>query len=327
MTLPMRVGLGQFNTLTDEILTFIKQIGVNDFLMNMVHGASLPGNHQWEYEDLAALKARADQADLRFMAIENVPFSFYDKIMLGLQGRDKQITHMQTTIRNIGKANIPTLGYHWVPNGVWRTPEPAVLASGARGTRFDMAAHKDAEFTHDREFTADEMWENYQYYLERILPVAEEAGVRLALHPDDPPVPSLGGIARIFGSFEAFNGAMERFDSPNHGLNFCMGCWSEMGGHNSVIKAIRHFGSQQKIVYVHFRDVQGNIPCFNECFIGDGNVNTYEVIKTLKEVGFNGFMIPDHVPATDGDSNWHHRGRAHAIGYMKALLQVVEQLP
>ena len=327
MPLPMRVGLGQFNTLTDEILTFIKQIGVNDFLMNMVHGASLPGNHQWEYEDLAALKARADQADLRFMAIENVPFSFYDKIMLGLQGRDKQITHMQTTIRNIGKANIPTLGYHWVPNGVWRTPEPAVLASGARGTRFDMAAHKDAEFTHDREFTADEMWENYQYYLERILPVAEEAGVRLALHPDDPPVPSLGGIARIFGSFEAFNGAMERFDSPNHGLNFCMGCWSEMGGHNSVIKAIRHFGSRQKIVYVHFRDVQGNIPCFNECFIGDGNVNAYEVIKTLKEVGFNGFMIPDHVPATDGDSNWHHRGRAHAIGYMKALLQVVEQLP
>ena len=154
--------------------------------------------------------------------------------MLGLPGRDGQIAHMQATIRNLGRAGIPTLGYHWVPNGVWRTPDPAVLTGGARGTRFDLAAHEDAGFTHGREFTADEMWENYQYYLERILPVAEEAGVRLALHPDDPPVPSLGGIARIFGSFDAFRRAMDRFDSPNHGLNFCMGCWSEMGGHDNV---------------------------------------------------------------------------------------------
>ena len=326
MTLPMRVGLGQFNTLTDEMLTFIKQIGVDDFLMNMVQGSSLPGDHQWEYEDLAALRQRADAAGLRLMAIENVPFTFYDKAMLGLPGRDGQIAHMQATIRNLGRAGIPTLGYHWVPNGVWRTPDPAVLPGGAKGTRFDLAAHDDAGFTHGREFTAGEMWENYQYYLERILPVAEEAGVRLALHPDDPPVPSLGGIARIFGSFDAFRRAMDRFESPNHGLNFCMGCWSEMGGHDNVVRAIRHFGGQGKIVYVHFRDVQGQIPCFNECFIGDGNVNTLEVVKTLKEVGFTGFMIPDHVPATDGDSPWHHRGRAHAVGYMKALLQVVEQL-
>ena len=99
MTLPMRVGLGQFNTLTDEMLTFIKQIGVDDFLMNMVHGSSLPGDHQWEYEDLAALRQRADGAGLRLMAIENVPFSFYDKAMLGLPGRDGQIAHMQATIR------------------------------------------------------------------------------------------------------------------------------------------------------------------------------------------------------------------------------------
>ena len=319
----MRVGLGQFSEITDEILAFIKQLGVQDFLMN---SARLPGDVQWEYEDLAAVKQRADDADLRLMALENVPVSFYDKIMLGLPGRDAQIEQMSNTVRNLGRAGIPILGYHWMPNSVWRTPEPAVLRGEARGTRFNQEEHDADELTHDRVFTAEEMWDNYAYYLERILPVAEEAGVILALHPDDPPVPSLGGIARIFHSFDGFKRGMDTFDSPNHGLDFCMGCWSEMGGHDTVVEGIRYFGPQKKIIYIHFRDVQGTVPCFNECFIDEGQVDTFEVVKILREVGFDGFMITDHVPHIVGDSPWGHRGRAHAVGFIQALIQVVDKL-
>lgn len=324
MSLKMRVGLGQFNELTDELLAFIKQMGCDDFLMNT---PKLPGDKQWEYEDLAALKARADAAQLRLMALENVPIPFYDKIMLGLPGREAQMEHMITTVRNMGRAGIPILGYHWIPNSVWRTPEPALLRGGARGTRFELAAHDPKQLTHGRVFTHEEMWANYQWYLERLLPVAEKANVRLALHPDDPPTGNtLGGIARICSSFEDFKRNMDTFASPHHGLDFCMGCWSEMGGHENVMRAVRHFGGQQQIIYIHFRDVIGPVHNFHETFIDCGQVDTFEVIKTLREVGFDGFMIDDHVPHVAGDSPWGHRGRAHCVGFMQALIQTVEKL-
>ncbi|NJN84802.1 MAG: hypothetical protein HC802_22610 [Caldilineaceae bacterium] len=235
-------------------------------------------------------------------------------------------THFpDTDPQHRGVRGIPILGYHWMPNSVWRTPEPATLRGGAKGTRFNLAEHDPNQLTHARVYSAEEMWENYVYYMSAILPVAEESGVKLALHPDDPPVESLGGVARIFGSFEGFKRGMDTFDSPNHGLDFCMGCWSEMGGHNYVIDAIRHFGARGKLIYIHFRDVQGTVPNFNECFIDEGNVDTLAVMQTLKEVGFDGFMITDHVPAMVDDTPWGHRGRAYAIGYMTALLQVVNR--
>lgn len=255
MSLPMRVGLGQFNELTDEKPTFIKQMGCNDFLMNTLR---LPGDKQWEYEDLAAYKARADAAPLRLMALENVPTLFYYKIMLGQNGREEQLQHMINTVRNMGKAGIPILSYHWIPNSVWRTPEPAVLRGGARGTRFALAEHDSEELT--------------------------------------------------------------------HGLDFCMGCWSEMGGHGNVVRAVRHFGSQGKIIYIHFRDVVGSVKDFHETFIDCGQVDTFEIVQTLKEVGFDGFMITDHVPHIVGDSPWVHRGRAHCVGFMQALIQVANKL-
>jgi mannonate dehydratase len=178
--------------------------------------------------------------------------------------------------------------------------------------------------THGRVFTADEMWENYAYFMRAVVPVAEEAGVTLALHPDDPPVPSLGGVARLFSNFEGFRRAMEIVPSPNSGLDFCMGCWSEMGP--GVIEAIRYFGQRGKIVYVHFRDVQGTVPCFQECFLGEGNVDVIAAMRALKEVGFTGFLLDDHVPHIVDDTDWGHRARAHAIGYIQALINTVQAL-
>ena len=330
--LPLRVGLGQFNELSDERLAYIKQCGVDDIQLNTPR---LPGDTRWEYEDLAAWRQRVNEAGLRLMSLENVPVSFYDKIMLGLPGRDEQLDEMVATVGNMGRAGIPILGYHFMPTGVWRTSSTTPVRGGALATRYEHAtatAAGDDRFQHknslqhpEREYTVEEMWENYDWYLERLLPACEQAGVRLALHPDDPPVDAaLGRVPRLFHGFESFRRALDKFDSPMHGLNFCHGCWSEMRGGAGVLEAIRYFGQRDKLFYVHMRDVRGTADNFTECWLGEGNCNILETMQTLKKVGFNGIMLTDHVPRMPGDSGWSHRGRAYTIGHMKALLQVIE---
>ena len=329
MAATMRVAIGQFNELSHERLTFAAQIGASGVLLNT---PVLPGEQRWEVHDLAWLRQRCQAYGLRLEALENVPVHFYDRAMLGLEGRDEQIANYQATIRNMGAAGIAILGYHWMPNGVWRTPS-VKGRGGAVATAFDMAQIDSAPLVWgarkhpllgERELSAEQIWDNYRYFMERVLPVAEQSGVTLALHPDDPPVPMLGGIARLFHGFEGFKRAVDEFDSPNHGLDFCMGCWSEMG--SGVLDAIRYFGERGKLVYVHFRDVQGHVPAFQECFLGEGNVDVVAAMRALKEIGFSGFIIDDHVPQLVDDTTWGHRGRAHATGYIQALVAAVNAL-
>jgi mannonate dehydratase len=233
---------------------------------------------------------------------------------------------MRATVRNMGRAGIPILGYHFMPNGVWRTSVDTPVRGGATATAFDMDAVRDAPLTHERVYTEEELWGNYDWYLERMLPVCEESGVRMALHPDDPPVTSLGGIPRLFRNFENFRRAMEKHDSPMHGLDFCHGCWSEMRAGEGVLEAIQFFGEREKLIYIHFRDVVGGAENFTEVFLGDGNCDPVAVMKALKDCGFNGFIIDDHVPHMVNDTDWCHRGRAWTTGYLKALLQAVNAL-
>jgi mannonate dehydratase len=322
--LPMRVAIGQFSELTDEQLAFAKQCGAEDVLLNT---PKLPGDQRWEYEDLLAWRRRAEEHGLRLITLENVPVRFYDQIMLGQDGRERQLENMIATVRNMGRAGIPILGYHWMPNSVWRTDRAVPVRGGAISNSFDYSQAKDKPLTHGRVYSDEEMWANYDWYLERMLPVCEEAGVRMALHPDDPPVPSLGGIARLFRSFDGFRRAMETHPSPMHGLDFCHGCWSEMRGGAGVLDAIRFFGEQRRLFYIHLRDVVGKAEeKFTEVFLGDGNCSPVQTIKTLKEVGFNGFIIDDHVPHMVNDSPWAHRGRAWSTGYIKALIDAVDTL-
>jgi mannonate dehydratase len=293
--------------------------------------ARLPGENRWEYEDLAHLREQVNHAGLRLMSLENVPVTFYDKIMLGQPGRESQLDHMVATVTNIGRAGIPILGYHFMPTGVWRTSQTQPVRGGALATRYQHQLAVDSDdnrFQHknwptraDRDYSPDEMWENYCWYMERMLPACEAAGVRMALHPDDPPVDTaLGRVPRLFHGFEGFQRAMDTFDSPMHGLNFCHGCWSEMKAGQGVLDAIRHFGGQDRILYVHFRDVQGGLDDFTECFLGDGNCDPLETVRTLRDVGFHGFLIPDHVPQMEGDQGWNERGRAWTAGYIKGLI-------
>lgn len=318
--LPMRIAVGQMSELTDEQLAFAVQCGAKDIQLNTPR---LPGEERWEYEDLLALCQRAEGAGLRVIALENVPITFYDKIMTGAEGREKQLESMQATVRNMGRAGIPILGYHWMPNGVWRTSFETKVRGGAVSNEFRMAQAKTA-LTHGREYSHEEMWENYDWYLSRMLPVCEEAGVRMALHPDDPPVPVLGGVARLFHNFEGFKRAMDTHPSPMHGLDFCHGCWSEMRAGAGILEAIEHFGKEGRLFYIHMRDVQGCADDFHECFLGEGNSNVVAVLKKLKAIGFNGFILDDHVPHMVNDSPWGHRGRAFQTGYIAGILSTLE---
>lgn len=345
--LGIRVAIGQFNELTDEKLMFAAQLGVGGVQMNT---PQLPGEGKWAVADLKKLVRKTEEYNLRFEAIENVPIHFYDKAMLDLPGADEQIANYQDTIRAIGESGIPILGYHFMPNSVWRTARDAPGRGGAEVTAFDMALvgsdpasqrafvakldeRKDAiwvadESTQQKIVSAERLWENYERFMHAVLPVAEQAGVKLALHPDDPPVEMLGGVARIFRNVEGFKRA-ERIagGSPAWGLDLCLGCCSEMpGGAENVKTMIEHFGPTGRILYIHFRDVQGTVPCFQECFIGEGNYNAAATMLLLKRSGFNGFLLDDHVPHVVEDSNWNHRGRAHAIGYMQGLLDMIETL-
>ena len=347
--LGMRIAIGQFNELTDEKLIFAKQLGVPGVQMNT---PQLPGERRWEYEDILALRLKTEEHGLRFEAIENVPIHFYDRAMLGLPGRDEQIEHYQATIRNVGRAGIPILGYHFMPNSVWRTSRTTPGRGGAHVTSFDLALVQTAPGGAQRAFVAkrderieqvfvedeieaghvyseEQMWANYEYFMRAVLPVAAEAGVRLALHPDDPPVETLGGVSRLFRNVEGFQRAeqiaLDSVGGEAWGLDLCLGCCSEMpGGPANVRAMIEHFGPRGRILYVHFRDVQGTVPTFQECFIGEGNYNAAETMLLLKRNGFSGFRLDDHVPHMIDDTPWAHRGRAHAIGYMQGLLDMID---
>lgn len=331
--LPMRVGAGQFMDPTPERLRYVKQLGGSDVLLNMYQvddpeyehmpddeRVPLSGEGPWSVESLRELRERVEAEGLRLTAIENVPVSFYEDVMLDGPDRDAQLATLKETIRNMGEAGIPIFGYHWAPAGVWRTGWETTRGGAAVST-FDADAIDTEELTHDREYSEAELWDNYEYFLDELLPVAEEAGVTLALHPSDPPMERLGGIPQLFRNFENFKRAMDYRDSDHHGLDLCLGCWSEMGA--PLEDVIRHFGERDELVYVHFRDVSGVVPRFTEDFLDEGNYDEYALLKLLDEVGFSGLMIPDHTPHLEGDTDWEHRGRAFTIGYIRGMLRAM----
>ncbi|MFC7142684.1 mannonate dehydratase [Halosimplex aquaticum] len=331
--LPMRVGAGQFMDPTSERLRYVKQLGGSDVLLNMYQvddpdyehmpddeRVPLSGEDAWSVDALRDLRERVEAEGLRLNAIENVPVSYYEDVMLGGPERDGQLGRLKETIRNMGEAGIPIFGYHWAPAGVWRTGWETARG-GAEVSVFDADAADADELTHGREYSEAELWENYEYFLDEILPVAEQAGVTLALHPSDPPMERLGGVPQLFRNFENFKRAMTYRESDYHGLDLCLGCWSEMG--EPLDEVVRYFGERDEIVYVHFRDVSGTVPRFSEDFLDEGNYDEYALLQLLDEVDFSGLMIPDHTPHLEDDTDWEHRGRAFTVGYIRGMLRAM----
>jgi mannonate dehydratase len=267
--------------------------------------------------------ASQDCRGLTLEAIENVPFYFYKKIALGLPGYEEQLQNYCETVRNLGRAGIPVLGYHFMGNRVWRTSKGEHARGEALTSSFDLDLVRNAPPTDGVIIDEKQMWENYERFITTVLPVAEEAGVTLSLHPDDPPVPSLGGVARIFRSLAGFRRALEEIgNSPNHKVTFCMGTFAELGV-DAMFEAMEHFARNDRIAYVHFRNVKGTIPKFSESFVDEGDVDCVAAIRRLRELNFKGFLIDDHVPHMSGDTVYMHRSRAFAIGYIRGLIHAV----
>ena len=318
----MRLGLGSVSEVTDEILAFGAQVGATDVVVNEEAVPSEKG--YYEYLDLLHMRTRIEDAGLNLFAIENIAPEHCDKILAGLPGRDEQIENWCKSLVNMGKAGILVLGYHFMVLSVWRTSNTTPGRGQARVTSFDYELVKDAPLTELGEISDEQMWDNYTYFMKAVIPVAEQAGVKMCLHPDDPPISPIAGIARIFRSHDSLKRLTELVPSDYNGLEFCQGTISEMP--EDVLNAIRYFGSRDKIFYVHFRNVSGPVPAFDETFIDEGHVDMLEAMRLYKEVGFDGPMINDHSPQMFSDPGYGYRSRAYSLGYMKALMETVEAL-
>jgi mannonate dehydratase len=219
---------------------------------------------------------------------------------------------------------IPIASYDFHPANTYTTK--MVEHRGYTTREFDLNDFRNTveKRQFDREYSADDMWANYTYFLRAVLPAAEEAGVKLALHPDDPPVAKMNGVAKLFTHYDGYRRAEEiAGKSPNWGLTFCAGTWSEGGNQmgKDVFEMIHDFGGRGKIFEVHFRNVTGPLPHFVETFPDDGYMDMSRVMKTLREVRFSGAVEPDHVPRLAGDSGLLRAGTAYCIAYMRALLR------
>jgi mannonate dehydratase len=316
----MRPGFGQFHVASEEYLLFAQQFGATDVLFNT---PLIPGDGgKWQLQDLVKLRLRVEQFGLKLTALENVPTSFYDHIMLNGPRRDEQIENMIFTVRNMARAGIPIFGYNWMPSHVWRTP-PKQIRGGALATAYDHALGSKYPLTHGREYSEEEMWENLEYWIKIITPVAEEEGIRLGIHPCDPPVDKLGGIPQLLRSFESYKRLIEIYPSDSNGIEFCQGTFSEMK--DDIYEMIDYFAARKKILYVHFRNVSSKVPNFYEEFVNTGYVDMYKAMKIYHKHNFDGFFIDDHVPHTHGDTPWGHRGRAFANGYIQAMIEAVQK--
>jgi len=307
----------------DNVLQFAQQFGCTDVALQSYDTSGIPNNGgKWEKYDLVKLRLKVENHGMKLTALENVPSSFYDHIMLNGPRRDEQIENMIYTIRNIARAGIPIFGYNWEPSLVWRTPYE-LIRGGSPATAFNEAMGKSYPLTHHREYTEEEMWANLEYWIKIITPIAEEEGIRLGIHPSDPPVPSLGGVPRLFRSFAAYKRLIEIYPSDSNAIEFCQGSFSEM--QDDIYEMIEYFVSRRKILYVHFRNVSNPVPDFKEEFINTGYVDMYKAMKIYHKHNFDGFFMDDHVPHTHGDTEWGHRGRAFANGYIQAMIEAVSK--
>jgi mannonate dehydratase len=232
---------------------------------------------------------------------------------------------MIVTIRNMARAGIRIFGYHWMPSLVWRTT-PKVIRGGALASAFNWEEAKDLPLTHGRVYTEEEMWENLEYWLKAIIPIAEEEDIRMGIHPCDPPVSEIGGVPQLFSSYDNYRRYLDIYDSPYNAIEFCQGTVSEMfdSSGDNIYNFIDEMVRRDRIMYVHFRNVsEPNPNDFHEEFINTGHVDMYRAMKAYHDAGFKGFFIDDHVPQTHQDTPYGHQARAFANGYIQAMIEAV----
>jgi len=242
--------------------------------------------------------------------------------------RDRDIESLQTLIKNCADAGIPSIKYNMSILGVLRTGR----TPGRGDAQYSTWRLKDAKpatpLTRAGHVDADAAWERITYFLERVIPVAEEYKIRMACHPHDPGVPPEGyqGVTRVLGTVDGLKKFITIKESPYHGLNFCQGTVSEMLANPGaeIYDVIRYFGSRQKIFNVHFRNIRGHRDDFIEVFPDEGDIDFVKAIRVYKEVGYPYMLMPDHVPEAADDPKGL-QSFAYCYGYIRALIQAVDQ--
>jgi mannonate dehydratase len=302
--------------ITDDDLLFLKQIGMRWARLEF-------GSAPTSFEFLRSTQQRFAHYGIRIFS--GVHYAYRSlKVQLGQTGRDQEIETYRTFLRDLGRLEIPIASYDFHPANTYTTNQVERRGYLTREFSTDDFRKKIEKRQFEREYSAEDIWSNYTYFVKAVLPAAEQAGVKLALHPDDPPLAKMNGVAKLFTHYEGYRRAEQiSGGSSNWGLTFCVGTWSEGGKEmgKDVFEMIRDFGGRGKIFEVHFRNVTSPLPQFVETFPDDGYMDMYQVMKALRQVRFSGAAEPDHVPQLAGDSGLRRAGTAYCIAYMRALLR------
>ncbi len=319
----MQMCEAYFNGRDEQKMAFCRQMDV----LGAVSGIDRTANNRlWE---VAAVKATVEayaKCGLKLRVIEGPP-ALGEKTKLGLSGRDEEISNFITFMKSLRQAGIDTICYNWMPViGWYRTDMARPGRGGALMTAFDWEAAKDAPATQYGQVSKEKLWETLTYFLKAVVPEAEKAGIKLAMHPDDPQVDQIKGISRIMTTVQNFKRMLAIAPSPNNGITMCQGNFALMGA--DIPATIRDFG-KEKIHFVHFRNVRGGKFSFTECFHDEGKIDMYEAMRAYYDIGFRGPVRPDHVPTMYGDSNAHPGysvlGCLYANGYQRGLMEAVSK--
>ncbi len=310
---------------SDEDLQFMQQVGVN-------YAAVSVDRKDDNVANFLRIKTKIESAGLRVWNIGHDGNRNQEEIVLNLPGRDARIEAYKQYLQNCGKAGIHYVTYAHMGNGIWHTdPETTRGSAAARG--FDLAKGGEGlwagkifkgPLSHGRVYTETELWDNYEYFIRRVAPVAEENGVFIGIHPDDPPMPMLAGIPRcIFGNFEGYKKALAMANSPNIGVCLCLGTWLEGGELTGAdcVTAIKHFAGMGKLWKIHFRNMTAPLPHFVETFVDNGYYDMYKAMKALREVNFDGVVIGDHFPSMVGGPRV---AVAYTVAWIRAMVERAE---
>jgi mannonate dehydratase len=356
----MKLGLGLYrHMLNEEYYAFAVQAGCTHVITHLVdyfkQGLANPRNNQptggkdqlwgvagdpdrlWTVEELVALRKQIEAAGLKLEAIENLDPAHWHDILLDGPKRALHIRNVQSILRAMGEAGIGTLGYNFSIAGVaGRVSGPfarggaesvgmdgAVDAPIPNGSVWNMIYDANAPEGVLPAISHAELWRRLERFLEEVLPVAEQAGVRMALHPDDPPMPTMRQQPRLVYQHEMFQRLIDISASPSNMMEFCLGTLAEMTEGN-LYDTVERYSSQKRLAYVHFRNVRGKVPYYRETFIDDGDIDMLRIISILHKNKFTGVMIPDHTPQMTCAAPWQ-AGMAHTLGFMRAGILAAER--
>jgi mannonate dehydratase len=301
-----------------------RQIGVNHAIVSVTGALSRVPRERY-VETLNKITTDFQAAGMTVAGVESHPVPA-EKIKLGQPGRDEEIENYIAAIRALSQVGVPMICYNFMAGlGWYRTRTDLSERGGALVSEFDNRAAIQKGLTEWGEISEEKLWSNIEYFLKAVIPVAEQAGVKMALHPDDPPISPLRGIGRILTSAANYRRVLSIVPSPVNGITFCQANFKLMG--EDIAALARQWCLEKKIFFVHFRDVEGTREHFRETFHDNGPTDMVRMLRVYGESGFDGPMRPDHAPTLEGESNDHPgyamTGKVFAIGYMKGIMKAI----